>query len=137
MIIKELAEIQIQAFELLKKDSTLLEDKDLSMLLRVKVGALTHYHINKKIRIWKSIQNNPELLRQISSEYQWGICVHILYTMEEEWVQDNADGVIQLWELLDNIYKKFHPEIKLLWLQQSPKESARSCPAFFKSPLKK
>lgn len=120
MIIQELAEIQIQAFELLKKDSTILNDKELSMILGVKAGSLTHYHINKRIRIWEAIRNNPELLRQISSEYQWGICVHILFTMEEEWVQINPDGVIALWELLDDIYAKFHPEIRLFtWLQQN------------------
>ena len=38
--------------------------------------------------------------------------------MEETWVQTNVDGVIAMWDLFDEMYKKFHPEIKLIWLPQ-------------------
>lgn len=121
MIIQELAEIQIQAFLLLEKDPGYLTDKELQDLFRISHNSKELYEaIQKRINFWLSVKAEPEILRELYSEYQWGICVHILFTMEEEWVQTNPDGVIALWELLDDIYAKFHPEIRLFtWLQQN------------------
>jgi hypothetical protein len=47
--------------------------------------------------------------------------MHILYSMEEEWLQlgetnsyftiDAATGINDTWKILDSMYKRFHPEV--------------------------
>lgn len=115
-IIKELASIQITAFQKLKANPNSVDQHQLNELIEFNDQDIQEV-LDSRIRYWKLIQDMPEAIVGIP-EYQWGICVHILYTMEETWVQENVDGVNALWDLLDDMYKKFHPEIKLIWLPQ-------------------
>lgn len=113
-IIQELAQIQIEAFLQLKASPDSVDQYQLNQLIEYGDNDVIEV-LENRIKYWKLIQEIPEAIMGIPP-YQLGVCTHILFTMEETWVQNNPDGVIALWDLFDNMYQKFHPEIKLLCL---------------------
>lgn len=115
-IIQELAKIQIEAFTQLKANPNSVDQYQLNQLIEFNNQDVQEV-LDSRIRYWKLIHDMPEAIVGIP-EYQLGVCTHILFTMEETWVQTNVDGVLALWDLFDNMYKKFHPEVNLLWLQK-------------------
>lgn len=115
-IIKELAQIQIDAFTTLMAEPDSVDQYQLNKLIEFDNNDIKEV-LESRIRYWKFIQDTPEAIIGIPP-YQLGVCTHILFTMEETWVQDNADGVIALWDLFDNLYKKFHPEVNLIWFKR-------------------
>jgi hypothetical protein len=115
-LIQELADIQITSFEKLKAVPNSVDQYQLNELIEFNNNDILEV-LDRRIRYWQFIKEMPEAITGIP-EYQLGICVHILFVMEETWVQTNVDGVIAMWDLFDEMYKKFHPEIKLIWLPQ-------------------
>lgn len=115
-IIKELAQIQIDALTNLMAEPDSVDQYQLNQLIEFNNDDIKEVLVHR-IRYWKFIQDIPEAIMGIPP-YQLGVCTHILFTMEETWVQDNADGVIALWGLFDNLYKKFHPEVNLIWFKR-------------------
>lgn len=115
-LIQELADIQITSFEKLKAVPNSVDQYQLNELIEFNNNDILEV-LDRRIRYWQFIKEMPEAITEIP-EYQLGICVHILFVMEETWVQTNVDGVIAMWDLFDEMYKKFHPEIKLIWLPQ-------------------
>lgn len=113
-IIQELAQIQIEALLQLKASPYSVDQYQLHQLIEYGDNDIIEV-LENRIKYWKLIQEIPEAIMGISP-YQLGVCTHILFTMEETWVQNNPDGIIALWDLFDIMYQKFHPEIKLLWL---------------------
>lgn len=114
MLIPELAEIQIEAFKKLKVAPNSVDQYQLTQLIELNNEDVQEV-LDRRIRYWELIKKMPGLIKGIP-EYQLGICMHILFTMEETWVQHNPDGVNAMWDLFDELYQKFHPEIKLIWL---------------------
>ena len=114
MLIPELAEIQIEAFKKLKAAPNSVDQYQLNQLIEFNNEDVQEV-LDRRIRYWELIKKMPALINGIP-EYQLGICMHILFTMEEIWVQKNPDGVNAMWDLFDKLYLKFHPEIKLIWL---------------------
>ena len=114
-IIKELAQIQIEAYQRLKADPASVDQYQLNQLIEFNDQDVIEV-LESRIRYWELIKKLPNAIHGISS-YQLGVCTHILFTMEETWVETNVDGVIALWDLFDELYKKHHPEINLLWYQ--------------------
>lgn len=114
-IIKELAQIQIEAYQKLKADPASVDQYQLNQLIEFNDQDVIEV-LESRIRYWELIKKLPNAIQGISS-YQLGVCTHILFTMEETWVEINVDGVIALWDLFDELYKKHHPEINLLWYQ--------------------
>lgn len=115
-LIQELADIQITSFEKLKAVPNSVDQYQLNELIEFNNNDILEV-LDRRIRYWQFIKEMPEAITGIP-EYQLGICVYILFVMEETWVQTNVDGVIAMWDLFDEMYKKFHPEIKLIWLPQ-------------------
>lgn len=115
-LIQELADIQITSFEKLKAVPNSVDQYQLNELIEFNNNDILEV-LDRRIRYWQFIKEMPGAITGIP-EYQLGICVHILFVMEETWVQTNVDGVIAMWDLFDDMYKKFHPEIKLIWLPQ-------------------
>lgn len=113
-LIKELANIQIEAYTKLKASPKSVDQYQLNKLIEFNNNDIIGV-LESRIRFWEFVKEYPEALEGVS-EYQLGVCTHILFTMEETWVQHNADGVIAMWDLFDKMYKKFHPEVKILWL---------------------
>lgn len=115
-IIQELAAIQIEAYTRLMANPDSVDQYQLNQLIEFNQDDVIEV-LEARIRYWKTVQNLPQLIKGISP-YQLGVCTHILFVMEETWVQDNVDGVLALWDLFDELYKKHHPEINLLkWYQ--------------------
>lgn len=56
----------------------------------------------------------PNLMVNMLSENQLGICIHILYRMEDFWMNQYSQREVQnAWEILLNAQAKFHPEYVL------------------------
>lgn len=70
-------------------------------------------------RLWNmynqiSLAKDPQYYISLLSEYQLGICIHILYRMEEQWMQSYSQAEINsAWSILFKAQEKFHPEYKL------------------------
>lgn len=117
-IIKKIANIQIEATKRIQKDP---QDNDTELLQNLlKVEYEEEAFIEDVIRVAKdreevytNILDNPNLIKGLD-EYQLHICSHILFRMEDEWINDNVDGVIGTWSLLNKLIGKFHPEFKLV-----------------------
>lgn len=116
-IIRELAQIQIEAFQKLKANPNSVDQYQLNQLIEFNDQDVQEV-LDARIRYWELIHQMPEAIVGIP-EYQLGICTHILFTMEETWVQTNVDGVLALWDLFDQMYKRHHPEINLIWLPKN------------------
>jgi len=107
-IIRNIAEIQVSALESLSRDSyntKLLDDlisKDDYESVR-----------DELIDLYKQMVEMPQLIKLLN-EYQLGVCVHILYRMEDEWLLENGEGVYGVWHILFELQGKFHPEYKLI-----------------------
>lgn len=109
-VVQNIAEIQIAALQRIYQDPSNLEFvKDLFS----EEKNLFRDLVKAKIRYWEDVMVEPTLIKNLS-QYQLGICTHILYVMEDEWLRDNPEGVIDCWELFDSLYTSTHPEIKLL-----------------------
>lgn len=53
----------------------------------------------------------PDLLINLLSEYQIGICIHILFRMEDIWMNEFSQrDVMAAWDILLKAQSKFHPE---------------------------
>lgn len=116
-IIKLIAGIQIESLTSIKKElveKECLEDfySLLRNLLEISEEDIL-ISLDKHIQLYIDIESVPGLIN-ILSEYQMMICSHILFRMEDEWLQTNSQGVMGCWELFRKAQLKFHPELTLL-----------------------
>lgn len=115
-IVRLIAGIQVDALSNLKQeviDENPFPDKEmLFKLLNIQDGDILDA-LNNRINIYTEMVETPQLIG-ILDEYQLYICSHILFKMEDEWINDNSQGVINTWSLLRKYTSKFHPELTLL-----------------------
>lgn len=115
MVIQEIANIQLAALEEASNYSG-YEPEHLHFLKSI-IGA--RHYIREAIQAredqWKEIHENPSAIFGINS-YDLGMCTHILFIMESEFINDKGwvDGVLECWDMFDLIYEKNHPEVKRL-----------------------
>ena len=112
IIIQKLSSIQIEALKNLYNHPDSVDQYNLRKYIGFTRGDILDT-IHSRIKYWEFIHNNPEAIKGIS-EYQLGICSHIGFIMEEEWVKDYPSGVLDFWELIDKLYKNYHPELEFL-----------------------
>lgn len=119
MILTEIANIQVQAFNLIQEQGmgVIVQEYDLERFLQNPKQGIEEA-IQEHITFWDTLKVFPGKVYELNS-YQVSICAHILFTMESEWVQKNPEGVVQCWELIDELYRKHHPETQLLWKLQN------------------
>jgi hypothetical protein len=120
LILQNIAQIQIKALESLEQNPEGVDYLHFELLgindLDIDILSV----IRDRIQFWKNLESNPSLILTLN-EYQLGIVMHILYSMEEEWLQlgetnsyftiDAATGINDTWKILDSMYKRFHPEV--------------------------
>ena len=97
-VVKNIAQIQIEALTNIKNNITTTEPDLLRKLLQIN---------------YEEIYEMPQLIKTLN-EYQLYICSHILFKMEDEWIHDLSQGVYGAWELLHRETNKFHPELTLI-----------------------
>ena len=106
-VVKNIAQIQIEALTNIKNNITTTEPDLLRKLLQINDEEMLD-SVNHHIQIYEEIYEMP------LNEYQLYICSHILFKMEDEWVHDLSQGVYVAWELLHRETNKFHPELTLI-----------------------
>lgn len=116
-IIYEIANIQLRALKILQKDPHQISYDNLSRYI-YDWGTSIQRELQNRIDFWEKVQKLPHTFKQVD-EYQLGLSSHILFTMESEWVKENAQGVTECWELIDNLYQQYHPETQFIWKLQN------------------
>lgn len=111
-VVKNIAQIQIEALTNLKKNQSTTEPTLLRKLLQI-TDEEVEESLDHHIQIYEEIYEIPSLIKTLN-EYQLYICSHILFKMEDEWVHDLSQGVYGAWELLHRETNKFHPELTLI-----------------------
>lgn len=111
-VVKNIAQIQIEALTNIKNNITTTEPDLLRKLLQINNEEMLD-SVNHHIRIYEEIYEMPQLIKTLN-EYQLYICSHILFKMEDEWIHDLSQGVYGAWELLHRETHKFHPELTLI-----------------------
>ena len=101
-VVKNIAQIQIEALTNIKNNITTTEPDLLRKLLQINNEEMLD-SVNHHIQIYEEM-----------NEYQLYICSHILFKMEDEWIHDLSQGVYGAWELLHRETNKFHPELTLI-----------------------
>lgn len=112
-VVKNIAQIQIEALTNIKNNITTTEPDLLRKLLQINDEEMLD-SVNHHIQIYEEILEMPQLIKTLP-EYQLFVCSHILFRMEDEWIPDNSQGVYGTWALLQTETKKFHPELTLIF----------------------
>lgn len=116
-VLKAIAEVQLKALDNIQNNP---KDEDIEFIIKyledVKTG------VNNRIMVLKSLytqiynSGSPRLNIELLSEYQLGICIHILFRMEDTWVTVFSSKEVQdTWSVLLKAQEKFHPEYQLFY----------------------
>lgn len=124
-VIQHIAEIQIEGLKRVKENP---KGYDLTGLISEVVRGHQELQkgIQERIHQWEQILECPILFKTID-RYQLGISAHILFITEEELLNNNAEGVVDAWELIDKLYTLHHPEVKIfnpdIWKRKNLSEN--------------
>ena len=121
-VIQNIAEIQLEALKRIQKDPRQYDNFGLVQFIQSSEIDST---IQNRIDYWERVYSLPCYFKTLD-QYQLGICSHILFTMESEWVQANPEGVLECWDLIDNCFNRHHPEVKLLNLDLWKRKNSSS-----------
>lgn len=111
-VLRAIAEIQLKALHNLYEHK---DDIDKSLIFRYIESCSEDYSfsINRAIDLYQQIYNSRFIENHIKllSEYQLGICIHILFRMEDQWVQTYSQREVNAaWKIIFEAQEKFHPE---------------------------
>ena len=111
-VISQIAEIQLEALQNLKKDPSQITKEDLMKLLSVKESEINEA-IDNHIQLYEDLRDNPSLIKMLT-EYQTTLCSYILWRMEENWINQFQDGIAGAWAVIIDAQRKFHPEYRII-----------------------
>lgn len=104
-IITLIAEIQKESLLSLQKNIHLDEDyKYIRKLVESQSEDKDEINLNIEVMIktWTNISNYPNWFLSLP-RYQLMISSHILYEMEDIWITDNPEGVVEVWAVLKKL----------------------------------
>ena len=109
-ILTQIASIQVEAIESIKKDPNI--DTDLAKsYLQISEDEWDE-QIRQRLDLYKQMEEIPTIIRCLD-EYQLLVCAHILFKMQEDWSIPNNQGVLGAWNVIHKAMLKFHPEYTL------------------------
>lgn len=111
-ILWKIAEIQLDALHNIQAHKEELDDNFIIRYIENSYNDI-NLGISKLEDIYTQISQAryPDLLINLLSEYQLGICIHILFRMEDIWMNEFSQrDVMAAWDLLLKAQAKFHPE---------------------------
>lgn len=114
-ILLAIAEIQVKALCNLY-DHRNEVDKNLIFKYVESVSEDYGRSINRVLNIYQQFFTSrfSEKYVELLSEYQLGVCIHILYRMEEQWIKKYTQREVNAaWEILFKAQAKFHPEYSI------------------------
>lgn len=111
-ILWKIAEIQLDALHNIQAHKEELDDNFIIRYIENSYNDI-NLGIAKLEDIYTQISQAryPDLLINLLSEYQIGICIHILFRMEDIWMNEFSQrDVMAAWDILLKAQSKFHPE---------------------------
>lgn len=111
-VIKEVVKIQLEALKSILKNPDSVDRHGLKTYLQISGEEITEA-TNKLIDEYNQIYKYPWLIRQLS-EYQLMVCSHILFNIEDEYIQEYPESVSKAWELIMKAQENNHPEFKII-----------------------
>lgn len=111
-VLLAIAEIQVKALCNLY-DHRNEVDKNLIFKYVESVSENYGRSINRVLDIYQQFFTSrfSEQYVELLSEYQLGVCIHILYRMEDQWIKKYTQREINAaWDILLKAQQKFHPE---------------------------
>ena len=112
-VIKLIAGIQVNALEAIVDSGYEVNHKLLCKYLQI--GTLEIKNAtNILMGMYKNILEDPRSFVFIP-EYQVGVCAHILFEMEDIWInQLGVEAVHGAWQIIGRLNKEYHPEYSLV-----------------------
>lgn len=111
-VIKQIAEIQIEALTSIVKNPSSVSHEDLRKFLQIQdeeiIEASEHL-----IMVYQNIQQDVNCIALLN-EYQLMVCSHILFEIEDDIILDDPLEVNHAWSLIVEAQKKFHPELRII-----------------------
>ena len=101
-IIKQIAEIQLEAIQIAKKEH--LTGIQLKSLFGKSITKNVDKVIDDLTTMYNQVRGFPEAIRLLPG-YQLSLCSKILTENQETWSLDNSEGVYGAFELLDYLIK--------------------------------
>ena len=113
-IIKNIAQIQVEALTHISKN---LEDTDhylLKKLLKIEEGEIRG-ELDNMIKLYSDMIEYPPLIKNLT-DYKLYVCSNILRNTQTEWRKDNPQEVSGAWAITQKYTNVVHPELTLLKL---------------------
>ena len=111
-VIGDIARIQMEALSTIINDPEQVNYSVLRKYLQIEEGDIVEA-AKHLYNVYHAMIFKPQLIHLLN-EYQLYICSHILFRMEDEWLQDNPSGVAGTWAIIMTDSEKFHPELNLV-----------------------
>lgn len=117
-VIKQIAQVQVEALQTIRQNPRAFNKDLVGKLFSKEYSDETFVEdiiqaIDSRLEVYKNILERPSFIRMLD-EYQLLICSHILFKLEDEWINENVEGVLGTWQLLNDLLEKYHPELRLV-----------------------
>lgn len=117
-VIKQIAQVQVEALQTIRQNPRAFNKDLVGKLFSKEYSDETFVEdiikaIDSRLEVYKNILERPGFIRMLD-EYQLLICSHILFKLEDEWINENVEGVLGTWQLLNDLLEKYHPELRLV-----------------------
>lgn len=117
-VIKQIAQVQVEALQTIRQNPRAFNRDLVGKLFSKEYSDETFVEdiikaIDSRLEVYKNILERPSFIMMLD-EYQLLICSHILFKLEDEWINENVEGVLGTWQLLNDLLEKYHPELRLV-----------------------
>lgn len=117
-VIKQIAQVQVEALQTIRQNPRAFNRDLVGKLFSKEYSDETFVEdiiqaIDSRLEVYNNILERPSFIRMLD-EYQLLICSHILFKLEDEWINENVEGVLGTWQLLNDLLEKYHPELRLV-----------------------
>lgn len=111
-ILNKILSIQIDAYKRIASNNLDWEDKWFLMQFQSSEKEL-QFMAQERVNFYLRIQANPALI-YMAPDDELATMRHILFRMEDTWLQENYEGVKDCWELFFSIEEQRKPRIKYI-----------------------
>lgn len=112
-VIKLIANIQVNALKSIIDNGYRVNHKLLCKYLQINTIEIKRA-TKLLLGMYQNIQEDPRSFVFLP-EYQVGVCAHILFEMEDIWVNRfGIDAIHGAWQVIGRLNKEYHPEYSLV-----------------------
>lgn len=111
-ILNKIISIQIDAYRRIASNNLNWEDKWFLMQFQSSEKELQDM-AQERLNFYLRVQENPAMIH-MAPEEELATMRHILFRMEDTWLQENSEGIVNCWELFFSIEEQRKPRIKYI-----------------------